>query len=35
MKFVIRMGISEMESLWKRLQQAFRSGMINKKDALL
>lgn len=35
MKFAIRMGVPEMESLWKRLQQEFRSGMINKKDALL
>ena len=35
MKFVIRMGIPEMEALWTRLQQEFRSGMITKQDAVL
>lgn len=35
MNFLIRMGIPEMESLWTRLQQEFRSGTISKKDTLL
>lgn len=35
MKFVIRMGIPEMEALWTRLQREFRSGMITKQDAVL
>jgi hypothetical protein len=35
MKFIIRMGIPEMQNLWTRLQREFRSGTISKEDALL
>lgn len=35
MAFMIRMGIPEMESLWRKLREDYRSGTINKSDATL
>lgn len=35
MKFIIRMGIPEMEELWNRLQSEYRSGTISKNDLIL
>ncbi len=35
MKFNIRMGLPEMESLWSRLQKEYRAGTISKTDSSL
>lgn len=35
MAFMIRMGIPEMEKLWNRLREDYKSGTINKRDASL
>ena len=35
MKFIIRMGVPEMEALWIRLQTEYRAGTISKTDAQL
>lgn len=32
MGYAIRMGIPEMERLWSRLQQEYRSGSIKRQD---
>ena len=35
MQFNIRMGILEMDELWQRLQQEYRSNKISKEDLIL
>lgn len=35
MKYLIRMGVPEMQELWNRLQREYRSGTISKQDAIL
>lgn len=35
MAYAIRMGIPEMEALWRSLQTAYRNGSISKTDAQL
>ncbi|WP_019134651.1 hypothetical protein [Kallipyga massiliensis] len=35
MKFTIKMGIPEMDDLWKRLQSEFHKNTINKQDSSL
>lgn len=35
MQFNIRMGIPEMDELWQRLQQEYRSNKISKEDLIL
>jgi len=35
MRFIIRMGVPEMEALWSRLQGEYRAGTISKADAVL
>ena len=35
MSFRIRMGLSEMEALWNKLQTEYRIGTISKNDAII
>ena len=35
MNYTIRMGVPEMQALWNKLQQAYRTGTIKKKDEQL